>query len=47
MGRAAEGPPLCPSLLYWDEPCDLHPVAGVVDGAGTQEVIPMAGILKK
>ena len=27
----------CPSLLYWDEACDLHPEAGKVEGEGSQE----------
>ena len=35
--------PCCPSLLYWDEPCDLHPGEGEVGGEGSQEVVHMAG----
>ena len=35
--------PCCPSLLYWDEPCDLHTEEGAVGGEGFQEVVHMAG----
>ena len=33
----------CPSLLYWDEVCDLHPEAGWMEGKGSQEVVLEAG----
>ena len=33
----------CPSLLYWDEACDLHPKAGWMEGKGSQEVVPIVG----
>ena len=36
-------PRCCPSLLCWEEAWDLHPQAGVVEGEGSQEAVPMAG----
>ena len=43
--RGGEGkdPLCCPSLLYWDEVCDLHPEVGWMEGKGSQEVVLVAG----
>ena len=38
-GRGGEGPLCCPSLLYWDEACDLHPDTGWMEEKGSQEVV--------
>ena len=38
-GGEGKDPLCCPSLLYWDEVCDLHPEAGGVEGEGSQEAV--------
>jgi len=42
-GGEGKGPLCCPSLLYWDEVCDLHPEVGWMEGKGSQEVVLVAG----
>ena len=42
-GGEGKDPLCCPSLLYWDEVCDLHPEVGWMEGKGSQEVVLVAG----